>query len=137
MSDPNEGQPETPVEPPAEQPIPQPPPPPEPQSPGGTNTGPLPPVMKPDQTTNAPSPSRTVGGAHDLEGHPALEGGTILNVGDTVLGRDPNAPSFRRPPLEEPAPAQQSEGERTTTTEAPAKKASRGRSKGEGAGPES
>ncbi len=130
MSDPNEGQPETPVEPtePAPGQPPQPEPPPE-----NTNPGPLPPVVKPDipDTTSGPN----LGGAHDLEGHPALAGGTIRNVGDTVIGRDPNAPSFRRPPLE--MPGEQKEGERQTTTSNPAKKSSRGKSKGEGAGPES
>ena len=95
----------------------------------------LPPVMKPDQTTEDAPPSRTVGGAHDLSDHPAVASGNVKNVGDTVINRDPNAPAFRRPPLE--IPAEQSEGERTTTTSNPAKKASKGKSKGDGAGPES
>jgi hypothetical protein len=107
-----------------------------PQSPPeGGSPSPLPPVMKPDQTTEDAPPSKTVGGAHDLSGHPAVSSGNVKNVGDTVVGRDPNAPSFRRPPLE--IPAEQSEGERTTTTANPAKKASKGKSKGDGAGPES
>jgi hypothetical protein len=110
----------------------------------------LPPVRKPDQTTEDAPPAKTVGGAHDLSDHPAVSSGNVKNVGDTVLNRDPNAPAFRRPPLETPAdqgeaeqaPAEQgegeqSEGERTTTTSNPAKKASKGKSKGDGAGPES
>ena len=110
--------------------------------PEGGSPAPLPPVSKPDQTTEDPPPSKTVGGAHDLSDHPAVASGNVKNVGDTVLGRDPNAPAFRRPPLEVPADqgaveAEQSEGERTTTTANPAKKASKGKSKGDGAGPES
>jgi hypothetical protein len=95
----------------------------------------LPPVMKPDQTTEDAPPAKTVGGAHDLSDHPAVASGNVKNVGDTVLNRDPNAPAFRRPPLE--MSAEQSEGERVTTTSNPAKKASKGKSKGDGAGPES
>jgi hypothetical protein len=108
------------------------------EQPENVNPGPLPPVMKPDQTTEAPPPGKTYGGPHDLTDHPAVASGNIRNPGDTVIGRDPNAPNFRRPPLEDPpSVAEQSEGERSTTTEAPAKKSSRGKSKGEGAGPES
>jgi hypothetical protein len=109
------------------------------QGPTENPEGPLTPVLKPEQTAETPPPGRTVGGAHDLSDHPALAGGTIVNPGDTVLNRDPNEPSFRRPQLQDPeeVQAEQSEGERSTTTESPAKKGSRGKSKGEGAGPES
>jgi hypothetical protein len=57
------------------------------------------PETAPDGTaTIVPGP--TVLGPHDLSDHPALAGGTIRNVGDTVLNRDINAPSFKRPPLQ-------------------------------------
>ena len=119
MSDQNETPPEETPQP-APQPAPQPP-------------------VKPEQTTEDPSPSRTVGGPHDLTDHPALATGTVKNVGDTVIGRDPNEPSFRRPVLQDPqqVQAEQSEGERGTTTAPPAKKASRSKSRGDGADPES
>lgn len=125
MSDENQPPPEEPVAP--EQPS-------NPEQPVNPD---LPPVMKPDQTTEDPPPARTVGGAHDLSDHPAVASGSVKNVGDTVLNRDPNAPAFRRPPLEEPAEAVQSEGERETTTSNPARKSSRSKAKGDGAGPES
>src|SRR5688572_11745029 len=91
-----------------------------------------PPPVKPEQTAEDPPPSRTVGGPHDLSDHPALATGVVKNVGDTVIGRDPNEPSFRRPVLQDPqqVQAEQSEGERSTTTAAPAKKASRSKSRG-------
>ncbi len=101
-----------------------------------TPASPLPPVMKPDQTADVVPPAKTVGGAHDIENHPAIAGGTIRNVGDNVLARDPNAPAFNRPPLEDPG-ASSAPADRSTTTSAPAKKSSRGKSKGDGAGPES
>lgn len=132
MSDENQPTPEQPT---PEQPTPEQP------TPEQTNPD-LPPVMKPDQTTEDPPPEKTVSGAHDLSDHPAVSSGDVKNVGDTVLNRDPNAPAFRRPPLERPpleeqVQAVQSEGNRETTTANPAKKASRGKSKGDGAGPES
>jgi hypothetical protein len=74
----------------------------------------------------------TVAGVHDLTDHPAVESGVIRNPGDTVLDRDPNEPSHRRPEV-----LQQGAATRKTTTSDPAKKTGRAAGKGDGTGPES
>ena len=101
---------------------PQPEPPEEP-----VEEAPPPPVLPKPQVRQ-----RTIGGVHDLSNHPAVLSGQVLNAGDTALSRDPNAPNFNRPVLTD-------EGvlERTTTTSSPAKREAKGKSKGDGAGPES
>ena len=75
----------------------------------------------------------TLRGEHDITDHPAIQSGTFRNVGDTVINRDPNAPSSRRPEIEEA----QYTGERKTTTHDPAKKTVKPAARGDGAGPES
>jgi hypothetical protein len=86
----------------------------------------------PEVSKEQPDPDgdKLVSGPHDLSDHPALETGTIKNVGESVSD-DPDAPSFRRPDV-----IQQSEGERKTTTRDPSKKTTGSRKQGDGAGPE-
>ncbi len=72
-----------------------------------------------------------VRGEHDLSEHPAVLSGTLRNVGDKVISRDPSAPAFNRPVLGE-----QSTATRKTTTSDPAKKTVKAATKGDGAGPE-
>jgi outer membrane biosynthesis protein TonB len=109
-------------------PEPQPEPEPEPQpEPTRTEPSPPPPIVTPPQ-----APQRTVGGVHDLSDHPAVLAGQVLNTGDTVYNRDPNAPAFNRPVLIDEGTA-----ERTTTTSNPAKRTVKGKTKSDGAGPES
>lgn len=73
-----------------------------------------------------------VSGEHDLTDHPAVVGGVLRNVGDTVIGRDESAPTFNRP-----IPAQAKPSSRSTTTSDPDKKSVKSPAKGDGAGPES
>jgi hypothetical protein len=98
------------------------------------------PLGEPDPQPQPEPPQVTVAGEHDLSDHPAVLSGNVKNVGDTVINRDPNAPNFKRPVLagaDASVPPVQKMAVRQTTTSDPAKKTARGKSRGDGAGPES